>query len=142
MFGRGPGLRGQSVSFKTTTAELQRLSSLPKNAQIVSPQAPFAGGICFFLNICAKSRSLAALGRTPAPLFPQTVKPFGFCAIDVLAKATTHKDSCARTLTLNPALRGARFRLQRFVWSGAGTLRETSVCCDGSDRARGLGVVG
>jgi hypothetical protein len=49
---------------------------LAKNTQIVIPQAPFAGGICFFLGICAKRRSLSrsrGIGMTPVPLFPQTV---------------------------------------------------------------------
>jgi len=44
-------------------AKFERLYSLQKNAQIVIPQAPFAGGICFFLNIYEKSRSLTAAGR-------------------------------------------------------------------------------
>ena len=50
-----------------------RIHDLRNTAQIVIPQAPFAGGICFFLNICAKSRSLAPFGMTPRHFFR---KPF------------------------------------------------------------------
>ena len=62
---------------------LQRLTRLRKNAQMVILQAPVAGGICIFLSIFAKSRSLAALGMTPARLFSAN------------CKAATHKDSGA-----------------------------------------------
>jgi hypothetical protein len=52
-----------------------RIHDLRKTAQIGIPQAPFAGGICFFLNICAKCRSGVPSGLTPASVFPQTVQP-------------------------------------------------------------------
>jgi hypothetical protein len=48
------------VAAATAKSALQRLKSLRQSAQIVIPQAPFAGGICFFLNICTKSRSFSA----------------------------------------------------------------------------------
>jgi hypothetical protein len=59
----------------TLNCVVDRLFSLRKNAQIAIPQAPFAGGICFFLNIFAKSRSLASLRMTATALFPRTLLP-------------------------------------------------------------------
>jgi len=56
----------ESKGHDINRAESERLNRLRKNARIVIPQAPSAGGICFFPNIFAKGRSLAALGMTPA----------------------------------------------------------------------------
>jgi hypothetical protein len=53
-----------------TKPVLQRLKDAGKNANTVIPRAHFARGICFFYAVCEKSRFLAALGVTPAALFP------------------------------------------------------------------------
>jgi hypothetical protein len=74
---------GFIFSYDINADTSRRLHGLRKNAPMVIPQAPFAGGICFFFGICAKRRSLSRLrgfGTTLAPLFPQTVQPltYGF----------------------------------------------------------------
>ena len=72
---------GHSFSHDINAVKSPRLHSLRKNAQLVIPQAPFAGGICFFLNNCAKSRSPPAAGR------PRFARDDSYCPFSASSSA-------------------------------------------------------